>query len=151
MLLRDSMAASAIKSNIENQRLVDQLESLNAVLGPIEKVLSNCKEEANLTAKRYGVSFVAMICFQFFLSQYGTYVAFSWDVMEPITAIVTLSDAMTAYFFWLWAGRPWSLDSIRIPFFNRRVDRLLKKNHLDKEHYKALYQARLEILNKLYN
>ena len=63
MLLRDSMAASAIKSNIENQRLIDQLESLNAVLGPIEKVLSNCKEEANLTAKRYGVSFVAMICF----------------------------------------------------------------------------------------
>ena len=114
-------------------------------------MLSNCKEEANLTAKRYGLSFASIIVFQFFLSQYGTYIAFSWDVMEPITAIVTLSDAMCGYFFWLWAGRPWSLDQIRIHFFNRRVDRLLKKNHLDKQHFMALYQARLEILDKLYN
>ena len=67
---------------------------MNNALGPIEKVLSNCKEEANLTAKRYGLSFASIIVFQFFLSQYGTYIAFSWDVMEPITAIVTLSDAM---------------------------------------------------------
>ena len=104
-----------------------------------------------MTAKRTGWTFATIIIFQFLLSQYGTYVAFSWDVMEPITSMVTLSDAVCGYFFWLWAGKPWDADSIRMFFFQRRVNRLLKKNRIDKEHYVALYRAREEVLKKLYN
>ena len=103
--------------NAEKRDLIDRLEMLNQALDPIKKILENCKEDANLTAKRYGWSFAAVILLQFFFSQYGTYVAFSWDVMEPITAMVTLSDAICAYMFWLWAGRPWSVDSIKMFFF----------------------------------
>ena len=151
MLMRDAMAKMSVKTNNETQDLIDQLELLNAALDPIQKILENCKEDANLTANRYGWTFASIILLQFLATQYGTYIAFSWDVLEPITAMITLSDAVIGYFFWLWAGRPWNVDSIRMFFFSRRVDTLLRRNRIDKEHYMALYRARNEVLKKLYN
>ena len=64
--------------------------------------------------------------------------------------MVTLSDAIAGYFFWLWAGRPWDVDSLRMFFFERRVKKLLRKNSIDREHYLSLYRAREEVLKKLY-
>jgi hypothetical protein len=65
------------------------------------------------------------------LSQYGTYYALSWDIIEPITACVSLSDAIAAYFFWLWAGKPWDLNEVRSFFFERRLKKLFKKKHVN--------------------
>ena len=44
-----------------------------------------------------------------------------FNIMEPITAMITLSDACVGYFFWLWAGKPWDVDSFKMYFFERRV------------------------------
>jgi len=45
--------------------------------------------------------------------QYGTYIAFSWDIMEPITCGMTLGDTIVGYFFWIWSGKPYSLEGLK--------------------------------------
>ena len=91
------------------------------MLSPLLKEVENAKEAGNVKSVRAGFTFVSVIMMQFALSQYGTYVAFSWDIMEPITACVSLSDAIAGYFFWMWAGKPWDLDSLREFYYQREL------------------------------
>ena len=66
----------------------------------------------------------------------------SWDIIEPITACVSLSDAIAAYFFWLWAGKPWDLNAISNFFFERRLKKLYKKKHVNKANFETLKDAK---------
>ena len=75
--------------------------------------ISNLKEQCNLSAARTSAAFLGTFLTQFFITQYGTYVMFSWDIMEPITCGMTLLDSVFAYSFWLWAGKPWDLDGLK--------------------------------------
>ena len=69
--------------------------------------------------------------------------------MEPITACVSLTDAIAGYFFWLYCGKPWDLNSIREHFYNRALDKILIKNGLDRQEYEQLVKAKQQILEKL--
>jgi len=93
--------------------------------------------------------FFSGLSLQFLLSQYGTYIAFSWDIMEPIMCCVTLSDVIAAYLFWLWAGRPWDVEGLKTFFFERRLKKLLKKRHINREKYELLERTKAEIMRKL--
>lgn len=76
-----------------------------------------------------------MFVFQFALVQYGTYVAFSWDIMEPITCTMTLGDAIIGYFFWLITGRPYSLADVRANYYEKLLKKSMAKNNIDYEQF----------------
>ena len=86
--------------------------------------------------------FTSTILLQFAFSQYGTYILFSWDIMEPIMACVSLTDVIAGYFFWMYCGKPWDLDSFRGHFYDRALDKVLKKNGTTKQEYKMLVDCR---------
>lgn len=65
------------------------------------------------------------------LTQYGTYVAFSWDIMEPITCAMTLGDAGIAYTFWVWSGKPYDLDGLKAFYYEKRLKKQCKKQNID--------------------
>jgi hypothetical protein len=111
--------------------------------------VEHCKEAANLTSTRMAFGFFATIGAQFALSQYGTYIAFSWDIIEPIVACVSLTDAIAAYFFWLWSGRPWDIQSLRNFFFDRKLKKLLKKNKVSYVKYMKLKETQETLIKKL--
>ena len=58
--------------------------------------------------------------------------------MEPIMACVSLSDAIAGYFFWLWCGRPWDLNSFREHFYRKNLTKILAKNGLNEQEYEQL-------------
>jgi len=62
---------------------------------------------------------------------------------------VTLSDAIAAYLFWLWAGRPWDIEGLKNFFFERRLKKLFKKRHINQEKYELLERTKAEIIRKL--
>jgi L-lactate utilization protein LutC len=121
LMLRDGMAKHVLTVNRERESLIQQLDLVRDVLAPLEKEVENAKEAANIKSKRAGLTFVGVIMAQFALSQYGTYVFFSWDIMEPICACVTLSDAIAGYYFWLYSGKPWDLDSFKSFWYEREL------------------------------
>lgn len=62
---------------------------------------------------------------------------------------VTLSDAIASYFFWLWAGKPWDIDGFKSHFFERRLKKLIKKNHINYDKYLTLLKTKEEIMRQL--
>jgi len=81
--------------------------------------------------------------------QYGTYIAFSWDIMEPITCGMTLGDAVMAYFFWIWSKRPYSLEGLRYFFYERKKNKLIKRFGVDYVTYLKTEEAIKIIKNRL--
>lgn len=73
--------------------------------------------------------------------QYGTYVAFSWDIMEPITCGMTLGDAVMSYFFWIWSKRPYSIAGLKQYFFERKKEKLIRKRGLDYDNFLKTEEA----------
>lgn len=151
MILRDAIAKHGTNMNGTRQVNLQRFEIISEILKPIEKEVSNAKEIAHAKSKRMGISFFSVIAIQFLLSQYGTYIAFSWDIMEPIMACVSLSDAIAGYFFWLWAGKPWDMNGLRSFYYDRELKRVFKKHRIDEKQYYMLMESREEIMRNLLN
>jgi hypothetical protein len=78
---------------------------------------------------------------QFFFTQYGTYFAFSWDIIEPIACCMSMSDAMIAYMFWVMTGRPWDVNGLCAHFQRRKMQKAIKSKRFDEKLYSNLHQA----------
>lgn len=111
--------------------------------------LTEIERAADRSARRVLWSFASIFVTQFALIQYGTYLAFSWDIMEPITCGMTLGDVVCGYFFWIWTKRPYSLEGLRDHFFERKKAKLVKKNAVDYENYLRTEEAIKIIKNRL--
>lgn len=151
MLLRDAMADRSLSVNMSMEHHLADLEMIEEALVPLKQQIDRCRETANVSSSRWAFSFTSVILCQYLLSQYGTYYALSWDIIEPITACVALSDGVAAYYFWLWTGKPWDLNAVRQFFFQRRLKKLFKRNHLNYQNYLVLLEAKQQIKNKLYH
>jgi hypothetical protein len=74
---------------------------------------------------------VNFIFWQFMLVQYGTYIAFSWDIMEPITCCMTMGDAYLAYIFWFWNKKSWGVKGVWSTIYERKKLRLMRKQKVE--------------------
>ena len=149
LALKDAISKQASRTNVDRAFLVEQLNLIEECLSPIKHDIEFCNEHAHMSAVRSAFGFTGIIFLQFLASQYGTYIAFSWDIMEPIMCCVTLSDAIAGYFFWLWAGKPWDISGLKEHFYQRRLRKLLKKHSIDYKTYKMLCKTKQEILDQL--
>ena len=98
---------------------------------------------------RAGLTFLSIILAQYAFTQYGTYVMFSWDIMEPVTAMMSLSDAIAGYWFWLLKGKPWNLNDLRAHYYERAVMKSFNKRRINYLQYQMLIRARDSTLAKL--
>jgi hypothetical protein len=97
--------------------------------------------QAHTTARRVLFSFLTVFVTQYVGIFYGTYLSFSWDIMEPITCGMTLGDTVFAYFFWLWSNKPYTVDGLRSFFFERKKAKLIKKYNLDYDNFLKTEEA----------
>ena len=64
---------------------------------------------------------------QFAVTQYCTYIAYSWDIVEPFTCLMTFGDAFIAYLFWVSTGKQVDIRGLEEFFGDRRFKKELKK------------------------
>ena len=95
------------------------------------------------------MTFMSIILAQYAFTQYGTYVMFSWDIMEPVTAMMSLSDAIVGYWFWLLKGKPWNLNDLRAHYYERALMKNFSKKSINYQQYQMLKRARASTLEKL--
>ena len=124
---------------------------IDEALKPLEFEISNLKEAANVASHRTANAFLFAFCVQYAITQYGTYVAFSWDILEPFCCTMTLTDSVIAYMFWIWSGQPYDMDGLKRFYFDRSLKKMAKKNSFDIHYYNQLKERKGDIMNKLKN
>ncbi len=105
------------------------------------KRLGEIEKDSDRSARRALWGIASIFVSQFAMIQYGTYIAFSWDIMEPITCGMTLGDAVCGYFFWIWSGKPYTLDGLKEHFYKRKQLKMIKKHGIDYENYLKTEEA----------
>ena len=92
--------------------------------------------------------FLSMLLGQIALIQYGTYVAFSWDIMEPITCLLGVIDLIIAYSFWLYSHKEYSFEELKTHYIFRRIS--FNMNRFDDMFTQNKnYEAELKDIEKL--
>ena len=116
-MIREVLAEKASNAKEEREILEQKLYLLEKQKDPMVKKLEEVERFADRSARRALWSLASVFVTQFALVQYGTFIAFSWDIMEPFTCGMTLFDTLFGYLFWIRSGRPYSLDGLREHFF----------------------------------
>ena len=131
----------------EKDILQAQYDLLKEHRKPLDVVKGHIDREAEIYAKRKISLMFYIIAAQFALVQYGTYILFSWDIMEPITCGMTLGDAVFAYFFWARTKCSYTLSGVFNHYFLKKKNKLAKKENFDQENYDKIETA-LRIFKK---
>ena len=67
-----------------------------------------------------------LILSQTAFTQYGTYMYYSWDIMEPITCMFGVIDLILGYSYWLWKNDELSLENYQKNYLEQKVSKRLK-------------------------
>ena len=68
----------------------------------------------------------------------GTYVVFSWDVMEPIAYLMGMTNFTVAFMFYFQSRAEMELSSLQDILFHRQAKKLYLKKGFDEETYNRL-------------
>jgi hypothetical protein len=68
----------------------------------------------------------------------GTFVLYSWDIMEPIAYCMLLSNFTVGFFFYAYMKQEMQLTNLKSLIKHRFAERLYKKNNLDIDKLRAL-------------
>jgi hypothetical protein len=82
-----------------------------------EKIVQQLEKKANRRLK-FIFSFIFT---QILATQYGTYVAFSWDIIEPVTCLLGIFDLIIAYIFWLSTNQGYEFSTTFSSYVNSRL------------------------------
>lgn len=95
----------------------------------------------------------------FMIAQYATihymiYFHLSWDIMEPITVILTNLDILVGYYFFVFKGRDYSLEELQKSMEEKHKFNYLRRYKFNLAKYEELlelrehFQMRLDLLSK---
>jgi hypothetical protein len=143
----EGMVRVAHDNREEKEVLTAQYDLLKDHRRPLDVVKGNIERDAESHARRRIFLMFYVIASQYLMVQYGTYILFSWDIMEPITCGMTLGDACVAYFFWAFTKSSYSLSGVFGYYYNKRKNKLAKKENYDQENYEKIETA-LAILKR---
>lgn len=103
--------------------------------------------QGSVSAKRWTYGFVFSVFTQFFLTQWGTYVAYSWDIVEPITCCMGFSDTLIAFIFFVNTGRIWDMEGLANYFKGKKFESIIKKKGFDMRKIDETHRA-IKVIEK---
>lgn len=136
------------EKNYEND-LDSQLICINKKIENLESKKNLIAEELDKKGKKRVNYFLTFLIGQIALIQYGTYVAFSWDIMEPITCLLGVLDMIIAYVFWLRSDRDYSFEGMKEHYVIKRLRSKLSSKLSEGLSQKRDYENEIEVLEKI--
>jgi flagellar motility protein MotE (MotC chaperone) len=122
--------ANIIKSEIQEDTLKskDDLILLENMLGTLYKkrdFMKNLEKEAKENSANLGKRRVKFLFYligaQMAFTQYGTYVKYSWDILEPICCLFSIFDMIVAYSFWLRKNHEFDYQAFEQRYLEEKV------------------------------
>lgn len=130
------MLASIIRGEVQKDSLTSKtdlilIEEMLSTLYTKKEFLLELKEEARLdsenSAKRRVRMLFYLVSAQILFSQYGTYVKYSWDILEPITCLFGIFDMIVGYSYWMMNDKNFSYENFEKGYLDQRVEKDLGK------------------------
>jgi hypothetical protein len=112
------------------------------------RLKAELEHKAAKSASRKIGGFVSVVVAQFVGVQYGTYYLFSWDIMEPITCMMTMGDSFFAYWFWMRSQENYDTDGMRRYFYQAKLDKLYRKSRFARSEVERVHQLIANLKNK---
>jgi len=139
----------ALKEKLQEQDLQLQVEFLESKLKDWQMKKEIIIKKLDNKGKRRVNFFLGFTLTQIALIQYGTYVAFSWDIIEPITCLLGVVDLIIAYLFWLRSNREYSFEELNSHYIFRRINSRLNKELTELSLLKTNYEEEIKDVEKL--
>ena len=126
-------------------KLREQLLIKEKRVSELEQVKSSLDQRAFKRANRILTLGASVMIGQFAFIMAGTYIVFSWDVMEPIAYLMSMVN-FTAAFMFFWKNREeMELTSLQEILMRRHAKKLYLKYAFDEEAYDKLSSQILEL------
>ena len=148
MLIKKSLLNMALEAKSNVADLDARISFLKDKLSKYEEVQKITDQKLEKKSKRRVRLFFSWIFTQILLVQYGTYVAFNWDVMEPITCLLGVSDLIIAYSFWLFTNTNFSYENMKRNYVEKYKSRFAKADELDLEEIDEIKQMLVYLESK---
>jgi len=124
------------------------IEALKAELKPFQEQRTLLERKAHRHANTiifFGLGYCVL---QFLAIGRLTWWELSWDVMEPVTYMLTFGTALIGYTFFVATGSEYTYEGLKKTLQHRKLDKLIKKTHFDEVKFSQLSQ---ELQKKEFN
>jgi len=120
-----------------------ELSQLRAELQPLEDQRAQLEHKAHRSANTYLWLGFGYCVIQGALVARLTWWELSWDVMEPVTYMLTFATVLIGYSYFVMTGSEYTFEGLRKTLEKRKLAKLLKRKQFDEETYKKLQEALL--------
>mmetsp|Transcript_23544 Transcript_23544/g.27274 ORF Transcript_23544/g.27274 Transcript_23544/m.27274 type:complete len:368 (-) Transcript_23544:14-1117(-) len=148
MITQKTLLNSALRAKSTIADIETKISFLREKLARYEEHQKALDTKLENKARRRLKWFFGWIFTQIVLLQYGTYSAFNWDIMEPITCLLGILDLIIAYSFWLMTNKGYSYGMISRNYQEKHKARFAQKDELDLEEITQIRQMILYLEGK---
>eukprot|EP01068_Selenidium_serpulae_P008357 Selendium_serpulae@DN4963_c0_g1_i1.p1 len=139
------MASTAVTTAGGLDRLSEELEELRASIAPLQQSLNRIESRSLIRSRIAAWCSVAFFSAQWLFVFYLIYFVYSWDIMEPITYLMTAFDVIAAYVFFAVVRKDFSPQALGERIFMRAKTRSFKRCGFDVRKYNLL-KTRVAVL-----
>jgi len=131
LVLRKIVIMETLTAKNQIEKVDKKLQFLRRKLSKLMDVKNTVDKKLTEKARRRLRNIFSLLFAQVLIIQYGTYAAFSWDIMEPMTCLLGVLYILIGYIFWLTTNKPYSFESIEERFVEGKATRFYKKAEVD--------------------
>lgn len=126
VITRNALTAKSKLVDIETK-----ITFLKEKLVKYEEIERSINKEVTMKFRRRLKLFIGWIMTQIIAIQYATYVAFNWDVTEPVTCLLGILDVAIGYSFWLLTNREYSYPNLKQNYIEKSKESAANKMELN--------------------
>lgn len=137
-LIRLKVQRDAFTSKNEGSIIKEILSTLYTKRRVLNKVKEDRVNAMKRRSNRRLKVLYGLIGLQMFFTQYGSYVMYSWDIMEPIACLFGIMDLILAYSYWIYRNHDFDFENFESSYLDDTVFKQLGKEINFKEEMKDL-------------
>lgn len=127
-----------------------EIANLTHQLEPLKERRDELQHKANRRANIIIGAGFGYCILQFLAIGRLTWWELSWDVMEPVTYMLTFATALIGYSFFVFTGSEYTFEGLKRTLKERRLKKLIQRTGFDEARFKQLHLALQQKENKLH-
>jgi len=118
-----------------------EIANLTQQIEPLKERRDELERKANTRANLIISAGLGYCVLQFLAIGRLTWWELSWDVMEPVTYMLTFATALIGYSYFVFTGSEYTFKGLKRTLKERRLKKLIKKTGFDEAKFKQLHLA----------